>query len=246
MAKRDNAPKRRQTKKQLTSNQQEWKHQVTNLKRRIKDLEELGALVNVAIPEMPKRVTKAAIEKIKQMRRAYLQKRAVQVESTGEVVPYKAPERGKVEERRREVKKEREKEEQEQQKEYDSYDDFGYDEDDDFNISWEDDERPYASQSEYDNLLSYIDEFGPATPYLKDLLEQAIREKGFDVVMENISNHYDSIKEYSRLSAKYVGTEKGNGFAGKFAELITGSPLSGEQRIIIEKANDYLQDFTPI
>lgn len=65
MAKRDNSPKRKTTKRVLTANQEEWAHQLRNLKRRIKSLEKYGLIVDYELPEMPKRVTKRDIEKLK-------------------------------------------------------------------------------------------------------------------------------------------------------------------------------------
>lgn len=108
MARRDNAPAKRRTKRQLTSNQKEWQHQVNNLKRRIKDLEALGAQVAFAIPEMPARVTKAAIEKIKGIRREQLLKYSYEEGMYGEALSFKLPERGKTKERREQVLRERE------------------------------------------------------------------------------------------------------------------------------------------
>lgn len=72
MAKRDNSPKRKVTKRILTANQEEWLHQLSNLKRRIKALEKYGLVVDYEIPEMPKRVTKGEIEKLKGLRRPQL------------------------------------------------------------------------------------------------------------------------------------------------------------------------------
>lgn len=72
MAKRDNSPKRKATKRKLTANQEEWLHQLRNLKRRIKALEKYGLVVDYELPEMPKRVTKGEIEKLKGLRRPQL------------------------------------------------------------------------------------------------------------------------------------------------------------------------------
>lgn len=72
MAKRDNSPKRKATKRRLTANQEEWLHQLRNLKRRIKALEKSGLIVDYELPEIPKRVTKRDIEKIKGLRRPQL------------------------------------------------------------------------------------------------------------------------------------------------------------------------------
>lgn len=72
MPKRDNSPKRKATKRRLTANQEEWLHQLRNLKRRIKALEKYGLVVDYELPEMPKRVTKGEIEKLKGLRRPQL------------------------------------------------------------------------------------------------------------------------------------------------------------------------------
>lgn len=83
--------KRRQTKRKLTANQQEWEYQVKNLKRRIKALEKY-AYVDFDIPERPERVTKKDIARIKGIRRKELLKYAYDVDPfTGEFLPPKLP-----------------------------------------------------------------------------------------------------------------------------------------------------------
>lgn len=83
--------KRRQTKRKLTANQQEWEQQVKNLKRRIKALEKY-AYVDFEIPERPERVTKRDIARIKNIRRKELLEYASSVDIlTGEVTRYVPP-----------------------------------------------------------------------------------------------------------------------------------------------------------
>lgn len=83
--------KRRQTKRKLTANQQEWEYQVKNLKRRIKALEKY-AYVDFDIPERPERVTKKDIARIKGIRRKELLKYAYDVDVlTGEILPPELP-----------------------------------------------------------------------------------------------------------------------------------------------------------
>lgn len=83
--------KRRQTKRKLTANQQEWEYQVKNLKRRIKALEKY-AYVDFDIPERPERVTKKDIARIKGIRRKELLKYAYDFDPfTGEMLPPELP-----------------------------------------------------------------------------------------------------------------------------------------------------------
>lgn len=83
--------KRRQTKRKLTANQQEWEYQVKNLKRRIKALEKY-AYVDFDIPERPERVTKKDIARIKGIRRKELLKYAYDVDVlTREMLPPDLP-----------------------------------------------------------------------------------------------------------------------------------------------------------
>lgn len=105
--KRDNSPKKRQTKNRLTSNQREWKHQVTNLKRRIKDLKGLGVEVAYDIPEMPKTVRKRDIDKIKSIKREQLLKFAFSVSELGEVVKAILPKIGEREAKRKQLKEQK-------------------------------------------------------------------------------------------------------------------------------------------
>ena len=83
--------KRRQTKRKLTANQQEWEYQIKNLKRRIKALEKY-AYVDFDIPERPERVTKKDIARIKGIRRKELLQYAYEADSlTGEITQYVSP-----------------------------------------------------------------------------------------------------------------------------------------------------------
>lgn len=120
MVKKDNAPKRHQTKRKLTSNKEEWVKAVSNLKDRIKNLERQGAIVDFKIPEMPKRVTKQMIKALNRIRRPQLvagakytsptdkkeikYKPAQQINEEGKLEKWKAPERGKAKEREQEVR----------------------------------------------------------------------------------------------------------------------------------------------
>ena len=83
--------KRRQTKRKLTANQQEWEYQRKNLKRRIKALEKY-AYVDFDIPERPERVTKKDIARIKGIRRKELLQYAYEADIlTGEITQYVSP-----------------------------------------------------------------------------------------------------------------------------------------------------------
>lgn len=83
--------KRRQTKRKLTANQQEWEYQIKNLKRRIKALEKY-AYVDFDIPERPERVTKKDIARIKGIRRKELLQYVYEADTlTGEVTQYVPP-----------------------------------------------------------------------------------------------------------------------------------------------------------
>lgn len=188
MPRRDNSPKRHHTKAQLTSNQKEWKHQVTNLKRRIKDLEGLGFVVDFKIPEMPKRVGKAAIEKIKNIGRKTLEKHAYKEnQSTGELKPFEPIPRGQAKDVRRRVKRERElqRELDNQRKwfdeDYDEYQDY----------SWTESEEPNVYDVVLENLKNYIEGFNEnrnkslqewSKGKLLSLLESAIEREGAEEI----------------------------------------------------------------
>lgn len=239
MARRDNAPAKRRTKRQLTSNQKEWQHQVQNLKRRIKDLESLGAQVAFAIPEMPARVTKAAIEKIKNIRRAQLEKTAYQEGKFGEAVPYEAPERGKAEQRRKEVKLKRWLEERENQPSI-------YDED------YQDDEGDYwyeepveISRVEIDNLRNLIYDIADdeTAEKLNSILDRAIADKGANAVADTVEKRYSELRETAQQAIKYKGLSKGAGAITSFAQILMSEPLSFGELADLERANDYNDDF---
>ena len=83
--------KRRETKRKLTANQQEWEYQIKNLKRRIRALEKY-AYVDFDIPERPERVTKKDIARIKGIRRKELLQYAYEADIlTGEITQYVPP-----------------------------------------------------------------------------------------------------------------------------------------------------------
>lgn len=187
MPKRDNSPKRHHTKAQLTSNQKEWKHQVTNLKRRIKDLEGLGFVVDFKIPEMPKRVGKAAIEKVKNIGRKALEKHAYkQNESTGELKPFEPIPRGKAREVREQVKRERE-----YQRTLDNRDKWFDEYEDDYSWAEESQEEPNVYDVVLENLKNYIEGFNEnrnkslqewSKGKLLSLLESAIEREGAEEI----------------------------------------------------------------
>lgn len=186
MAKRDNSPKKKQTAQKLTSNQREWQHQVANLKRRIKDLEDLGAKVAFEIPEMPKRVGKKAIEQIKKIKRKTLEKYAYQEGQYGEAVEFEPPKRGEAEKRRREVKAKRELEREEAM----------------FNDEYQAEEEPIdIVDVELENLRSYIESFDDnsdkdlqeyAKSSLLNILDKAIEEFGRTQVARSAEQYSDA------------------------------------------------------
>lgn len=224
MAIRDNAPAKRRTKRQLTSNQEEWQHQVHNLKRRIKDLEALGAQVAFAIPEMPARVTKAAIEKIKNIRRAQLEKTAYQAGEGGEAEPFVPPARGWAKQRREKVRRERE-----------AKDHFP-----------EGEERVPIQYVDLDGLLSEIRslEDEEVIEMLVGIVGEAVSEKGEAAINEIARRYRDDLKSYAVNAQKYKGQSKGGEAISKFASIIKGSALSAEEMRVIERANDRFDDFS--
>ena len=235
MARRDNAPAKRKTNRQLTSNQKEWQHQVQNLKRRIRDLEGLGAKVAITIPEMPARVTKAAIEKIKSIRRAQLEKTAYQEGTYGEAVPFEAPERGHAEERRRQVRANKWLE-----KELASYE--LEDEEDAYNYS---NEPLDIYRVEIDNLRNMIYEFGDEeiADKLNSILDKAISEHGANAVADTVEKRYSDLRETAQQAIKYKGLSKGSGAITSFAQILMSEPLSFGELADLERANDYNDDF---
>ena len=239
MARRDNAPAKRRTNRQLTANQKEWQHQVQNLKRRIKDLEALGAQVAFAIPEMPARVTKAAIEKIKSIRRAQLEKTAYQEGRFGEAVPFEAPERGTTNQRRKEVKLKRWLEERENQPSI-------YDED------YQDDEGDYwyeepveISRVEIDNLRTLIYDIADdeTAEKLNSILDRAIADQGANAVAGTVEKRYSELRETAQQAIRYKGLSKGAGAITSFAQILMSEPLSFGELADLERANDYNDNF---
>lgn len=239
MARRDNAPSKRRTNKQLTANQREWQHQVSNLKRRIKDLEALGANVAFAIPEMPARVTKAAIKKIKAIRREQLLKNAYQEGTYGEAVPFEPPERGKAKERRKEVKIKRWLEERESQSSI-------------YNEDYQDDEGDYWYEEpvevyrvEIDNLRNLIYDIADdeIANRLNSILDRAIAEKGANAVADTVEKRYSDLRETAQQAIKYKGLSKGAGAITSFAQILMDGPLSFGDLATLEHANDYNDNF---
>lgn len=222
MARRDNAPAKRRTNRQLTANQKEWQHQVQNLKRRIKGLEALGAQVAFAIPEMPKRVTKAAIEKIKNIRRAQLEKTAYQEGEFGELVPFEAPERGKTKERREQVKREREEADHFPEGEYTGTD---------------------IVDVELDRLRDYIENFDENVKNkgvqeytrnaLLSILDKAIAEQG-RVNVARTAEEYSSLHSLAEAALWQSRQEKADMNIRGFSSVLLGRPFTYEEAKEIE------------
>lgn len=202
MGRRDNAPKKTKTKNSLTSNQREWEHQVENLKRRIRSLEELGAVVDFAIPEMPKRVTKKAIDTLKGIRREQLLKKAyqssgegIEVTEQGEVKPFIPPKRGETKRRREEVKTRKSKN--------------NFDEDSSDYI-----DAPDIYDVVLDNLRSFIENYGSndasfrmnsdTQSKLLNILDRAIKELG----AQEIASRAEDITELYGLAERALYDSK--------------------------------------
>lgn len=231
MARRDNAPAKRKTNRELTGNQQEWLHQVQNLKRRIKSLEGLGAVVEYPIPaKMPTtksgkvRVEQRHIEELKSITRKELEKYAKQVGEFGELVPFVPPARGWTKQRREQVKRERESEEH-----------FP-----------EGEERVPIEYVELDGLLSEIRslEDEDVIEMLVSIVGGAVADKGEAAINEIARRYRDDLKAYAVNAQKYKGQSKGGEAISKFTSIIKGSALSAEEMRVIERANDRFDDFS--
>lgn len=236
MAKRDNSPKKRQTAKKLTGNQREWQHQVANLKRRIRDLEALGAKVAFEIPEMPKRVGKKAIEQIKNIRRKTLEKYAYEEGMYGEALPFEPPERGKAEERRRKVKAEKwVRKKLEQYEAEDEEDAYNYYEPEPVEIY----------DVEIGNLRALIYDIADdeIAAKLTAILDRAIADKGANAVGEVIEKRYSELREAAQQALMYKGRSKGAGAITSFAQILTSEPLSFGELADLERANDFNDNF---
>ena len=244
MAKRDNAPKKRQTKNRLTSNQREWKHQVTNLKRRIKDLEGLGVNVTYTLPDMPKSVRKRDIEKLKAIRREQLLKGAFTVYAYGEVGEAFIPKIGERAEYRRHIKEAKElerqaelgraeREEEERLRRQVMRDIY-------------DEEPPSISNVQIDNLRSMIDELGDpdVISQLNSILDRAISDDGIDNVVYRIEGNFGQLKDAAQQAVKYRGQAKGAGSIAAFAQVIYNKILSFSDLVSLESASDFNDDFS--
>lgn len=230
MPKRDNAPRKRTSNKKLTSNQKEWQHQVRNLKRRIKDLEALGAQIAFVIPEMPVRVTKAAIKKIKAIRREQLLKKAYQEGEYGEAVPFEPPKRGEAAERREKVAAEKKAEKaSEEDDEYYDYDSGAVE----------------VYRVEIDNLRNLIYDIADdeISNRLNAILDRAIAEKGANAVADTVEKRYSELRETAQQAIKYKGLSKGAGAITSFAQILMDGPLSFGDLATLEQANDYNDNF---
>lgn len=231
MARRDNAPAKRRTNRELTGNQQEWLHQVQNLKRRIKSLEGLGAVVEYPIPkEMPTtksgkvRVEKRHIEELKSITRKELEKYAKQVGEFGELVPFVPPARGWTKQRREKVKREREVEEHYPEGE----------------------EGVPIEYVELDGLMNDIRslEDDEVIEMLVAIVGEAVAEQGAGSINEIAKRYRSDLKAYAVDAQKYKGQNKGGQAITQFTRIIKGSALSAEEMRVIERANDRFDDFS--
>ena len=244
----DNAPKKHQTKRKLTSNQQEWEHQIKNLKRRIRDLEGLGADVKYDIPERPDRVTKKAIERIKQVGRKVLEKFAF-VPGIG--TKWTPPERGKAEERRREVRAQKELEKKVEKLKQEAEEDAYNYSDDNYDESWWE-EPDYFNESNnvpidnvaMQNLNNIIDSLDDAIAgRLNNLLAEAIAQYGEENVANMVSLSEGKLFNFAQLANQYKGQPKEDLFVREFAQVILGRTLTKGELAQFEKGYDISGDF---
>lgn len=229
MARRDNAPATHQTSRQLKANEEEWERQVKLLKRRIKDVENLGAdAVDIKIPEKPKRITPQAIERVKNIRRPQIQKKALQVDSeTGEAKKWIPPKRGEAQQRREEVKQKRQLEKQQQEKvnivdvELENLKRF-----------IESYENPYAKQSALEgariNLLHYV-----------DYAIMLYGEKEIAMRAEQAANATDFAKQAMDES----NNETQRAYLNGFSDVLFGRAFSVAELVAIESGRENLESF---
>ena len=258
MGRRDNAPKKTKTKNVLTSNQREWKHQVENLKKRIRSLEELGAVVDFAIPEMPKRVTKKAIEAIKGIRRKQLEKKAyqsnndgIEVNEQGEAKPYTPPKRGETKRRLKEVKARRKAKEIFDEDYSDYYEDEEYYAPDyDYPYySYTDTDAPNIYDVVVDNLRSFIENYGSNVPSFRmnyetqskllNTLDRAIQEVG----VQEIASRAEDITELYGLAERALYDSKDERIKMHlrgFADVLFGNNGSRDFKIDMEQVYEDL------
>lgn len=252
----DHSPKRKQTKRVLTSNQQEWKHQVTNLKRRIRDLQGLGVYVNYEIPSMPKKVTKQAIEKLKGIKREQLLKTAFSIYAFGEIGEAFIPKIGERAEYRRHIKEAREQEKQQQlakaeaEQERIERERILRDLEIEREVEREvakisDDEVAMIWDVELDNLRNMIDDFGDGAvaAQLNSMIDAAIDADGIDNVCYRIEGNMSTLQTAAFLATKYKGASKASGAITTFAQILFGRSLSLGELKSFERANDYNDDF---
>lgn len=248
----DHSPKRRKTNKSLTSNQQEWKHQVTNLKRRIRDLEGLGVHVTYDVPSMPQRVTKQAIEKLKGIKREQLLKGAFTVYAFGEIGEAFIPKVGERAEYRRHIKEAREQEKQQElakieaEKERIETQRMLRDIDIEREVAKiSDDEVARIWDVELDNLRNMLDDFGDGVvaAQLNAMIDAAIDSDGISNVCYRIEGNMSTLQTAAFLATKYKGASKASGAITTFAQILFGRSLSLGELKSFERANDYNDDF---
>lgn len=229
MARRDNAPAKRRTNRELTGNQKEWLHQVQNLKRRIKSLEGLGAVVEYPVPtQMPTtssgkiRVERKHIEELKSITRKELEKYAKQVGEFGELVPFQAPERGKTKERREQVKREREEADHFPEGEYTGTD---------------------IVDVELDRLRDYIENFDENVKNkgvqeytrnaLLSILDKAIAEQG-RLNVARTAEEYSSLHSLAEAALWQSRQEKADMNIRGFSSVLLGRPFTYDEAKEIE------------
>lgn len=240
----DHSPKRRKTNKSLTSNQQEWKHQVTNLKRRIRDLEGLGVHVTYDVPSMPQRVTKQAIEKLKGIKREQLLKGAFTIYAFGEIGEAFIPKVGERAEYRRHIKEAREQEKQQELAKIEAEQER-IEKERMLRDLYSESEPVQIWDAELDNLRNMIDDFGDGAvaSQLNTMIDAAIASDGIDNVCYRIEGNTSTLQTAAFLATKYKGASKASGAITTFAQILFGRSLSLGELKSFERANDYNDDF---
>lgn len=221
MARRDNAPKTHKTSDILKSNEDEWKEAVGNLKRRIKDLEGLGAVVDFTIPDKPEDITEADIERIKSIKRKELLEYASQVDKFGELKDFVPPTRGWTKQRREKVKREREEEEH-----YPEGDDEGVD----------------IVDVELDNLRTFIENFDEnkykelqeySKSCLLGILDMAIERAGKTNIART-AEEYASCHSLAEAALWASRQEKADMHIRGFSNILLGRPFTYDEAKLME------------
>lgn len=215
-------------KHRKTANQESWNKEIKRLKQFVRRAEKRGfSFSEDIIPDKPQRVTKKAIERLKKLNPKEIYKQATYTTESGEKI---TGTEGRFLERSRASKKGKKG------------------------------KKPKRLYTVLNNVREMIKSWSPSSNWstyyaevkrrdkniVERMLDGAILQEGEDVIGERLENHAIEINSLIGDMLYGSGGKDGSKMQGnfaRFASILYGRKLSGEESKEIAEAEEYLEDY---